>query len=96
MTDKHEHFYEMKGHYEPAGNHGYNNSHPDMHAIFVAHGPAAKLVRGTASGNADKTVVIPGFDNVELYNLIMGKLLQAQELAPNNGTVGFWDQYFIE
>lgn len=38
--------------------------------------------------------MIPGFDNLEVYNLVVRLLGIAEEKqAPNNGTVGFWDSY---
>ncbi|KAL4256686.1 Type I phosphodiesterase/nucleotide pyrophosphatase [Pleurotus pulmonarius] len=43
---------------------------------------------------SDATHVIEGFQNVELYNLVI-KLLGIQRYAAkNNGTSGFWDMYF--
>lgn len=97
ISDKHEHFYEMKGQYIPLGNHGYNNSHPDMHAIFVHHGPASSRIKSNINRRdqvaRSEVTIIDGFENVELYNLVMDKLLGARQLAPNNGTSGFWDRY---
>lgn len=81
-----------------------------MRAVFVADGPFANgaktLMRKRASiwsrvisallpkaPTADPQI-IPGFPNVELNNLVL-KILGLEKLAPpNNGTVGFWDQYF--
>ncbi|KAL0960766.1 hypothetical protein HGRIS_005788 [Hohenbuehelia grisea] len=43
---------------------------------------------------SDDTYVMDGFQNVEIYNLVM-KLLGIENLAAStNGTVGFWDKYF--
>ncbi|EPQ54545.1 Phosphodiest-domain-containing protein [Gloeophyllum trabeum ATCC 11539] len=43
---------------------------------------------------ADDTYVLEGFENVNLYNLVM-KLLGIQDsAAKTNGTEGFWDKYF--
>lgn len=72
-----------------------------MHAIFVAHGPfshGAKLSSADTQSSAwhsvtDGTYIIPGFANVELYNLIMRLLNIEAWAAPNNGTTGFWDKY---
>lgn len=44
----------------------------------------------TSATAADR--IIPGFPNLELYGLVT-KILGV-EPAPNNGTKGFWDQYF--
>lgn len=89
-------------------NHGYDNSDPSMHAIFVAHGPFANAVNaqsssaalqsrqagGSAVASDPHTHVIPGFDNVEVYDLVAGLLrIPVEKRAQNNGTSGFWDQY---
>ncbi|TFK52494.1 Phosphodiest-domain-containing protein [Heliocybe sulcata] len=42
----------------------------------------------------DDTYVMDGFENVNIYNLVM-KLLAIEEFAAStNGTEGFWDKYF--
>jgi len=56
------------------GNHGYNNSLPDMHPIFIAHGPAFK------SGYVTK-----GFNNVDIYPLLC-HLLEIDPY-PNDGNL---------
>ncbi|KAL5009956.1 hypothetical protein ScPMuIL_012261 [Solemya velum] len=58
----------------PAGNHGYNNSLPDMHPFFIAAGPAFK------SG-----VSIDTFNNVDLYPMMC--YILDLEPAPNNGSL---------
>lgn len=73
-----------------------------MRAMFVAHGPfshGAKLyhspdIQPSAWHSvANGTYIIPGFANVELYNLIM-RLLDIEVWAvPTNGTASFWDKY---
>ncbi|KAF8548172.1 Phosphodiest-domain-containing protein [Imleria badia] len=83
------------------GNHGYDNEESAMHAIFVAHGPfshGAKLYSPDIQPSAwhsvtDGTYIIPGFANVELYNLVMRLLGIEAWAVPNNGTAGFWDKY---
>lgn len=45
ITDTYEHQVVMKGSYNPKGNHGYDNAHAEMQAIFVAHGPFAESVK---------------------------------------------------
>lgn len=65
--DSHQSFY-------TGGTHGYDPEHPDMHAFFLAHGPAFK------SG-----VTIPAFENIQLYNL-MAKVLDI-EPEPNDGDI---------
>lgn len=42
----------------------------------------------------EDTYVMEGFRSVEVYNLIMRLLGVTKGKAPNNGTEGFWDQYF--
>ncbi len=41
-------------------------------------------------------MVIEGFENVEIYRLICKLLGIEKFMAPNNGTVGFWDRYLDE
>ncbi len=41
------------------GEHGYDNYHADMRAIFIGHGPAFR-----------RQVVVPAFDNVDVYPLL--------------------------
>jgi predicted AlkP superfamily pyrophosphatase or phosphodiesterase len=48
-----------KEHPRDGGAHGYDPANPDMRAVFVAHGPAFR--RG---------VVLPLFDNVDVYPLL--------------------------
>ena len=78
--------------------------------MFVAHGPFAGAVKAVeanrsalaASGTKsagwhstdDGAYVMETFENVQVYNLVL-KLLGIERFrAPNNGTDGFWDQYF--
>lgn len=67
-----------------------------MRATFVADGPFANRanykLRARATSTEDPIKVIPGFPNLELYSLVT-RLLGLTP-APNNGTKGFWDQYF--
>lgn len=56
------------------GDHGYDDSLPDMRAIFVAHGPAFR--RG---------VVVPPFRNIHVYSL-MAEILRVRP-APNDGSL---------
>ncbi|XP_060581540.1 uncharacterized protein LOC132738125 isoform X2 [Ruditapes philippinarum] len=57
------------------GNHGWDNTNKNMHALFLAHGPAFR----------DNFTAVP-FENIELYNL-MTEVLNISA-APNNGTQG--------
>jgi len=43
---------------------------------------------------SDDTYVMNGFQNVEIYNLVMKLLGIEDRAAKTNGTAGFWDQYF--
>ncbi len=59
-------------HHVARGEHGYDNDDPTMRALFVAHGPAFR--RG---------VVVPEFDNVDIYPLLTTLLGIAPQ--PNDG-----------
>ncbi|EIW74717.1 Phosphodiest-domain-containing protein [Coniophora puteana RWD-64-598 SS2] len=88
------------------GNHGYDNENPSMHAMFVAHGPFSFDAKATSLSSRsaeawhsvqDDAYVMPGFPNVEIYNLIMRLLdVDEQRWAPTNGTDAFWDAYLPE
>ena len=60
--------------YYSGGTHGFDPAHSDMHAFFLAHGPAFK------SGTT-----VPAFENIQLYNL-MAKILDI-EPALNDGNI---------
>ncbi|KAG1823238.1 nucleotide pyrophosphatase [Suillus variegatus] len=84
----------------PTGNHGYDNENPSMRTIFVAHGPFSRGVKASAvargEGNGTEEYVMPGFQNVEIYNLVMRLLsLDATDIATTNGTAGFWDMFVL-
>ncbi|XP_078503768.1 ectonucleotide pyrophosphatase/phosphodiesterase family member 5 [Lissotriton helveticus] len=57
-----------------AGNHGYDNTQPDMRSIFLAHGPAFKI--NMTKSNINATDVYP----------LLCHLLDIQAL-PNNGSL---------
>jgi hypothetical protein len=81
-----------------------------MRGIFVAHGPFASSLKSSPlarrssssyalSGRAPidedpATTVIPGFVNLEVYELV-ARLLRIEEegRAKTNGTDGFWERY---
>ena len=67
-------YYESHQSYYSGGTHGYDPQHSDMHAFFLAHGPAFK------SG-----ITIPAFENIQLYNL-MARILEL-EPAENDGDI---------
>lgn len=49
-------------------------------------------------GEKEEEVIstIPGFANLEVYNLVAKLLgIPLEGRAPNNGTVGFWEQYLL-
>jgi len=84
----------------PTGNHSYDNENPSMRTIFVAHGPFSRGVKASAvargEGNGTEEYVMPGFQNVEIYNLVMRLLsLDATDIATTNGTAGFWDMFVL-
>ena len=60
--------------YFTEGNHGYNNSLPSMHPLFIAMGPSFK-----------KNASVEIFNNVDVYPL-MCHILKLTP-APNNGTL---------
>jgi predicted AlkP superfamily pyrophosphatase or phosphodiesterase len=55
------------------GVHGYDNTYPDMQAIFLAHGPSFK-----------RNLRVPAFQNIHVYELL-SSLLHLQS-APNDGS----------
>jgi len=75
-----------------------------MYAMFVAHGPfsaVAKILQQASSrpnlgwhSTSDDTYVMDGFQNVEIYNLVMKLLGIEDRAAETNGTPGFWNRYF--
>jgi hypothetical protein len=49
---------------------------------------------GDCDAMEDGACIISGFRNVEIYNLVMNLLcINKDTRAPNNGTVGFWEEY---
>ena len=71
-----------------------------MHAIFVADGPFTKSTKAKQAatnagssngGNGSSPLVMPGFENVQVHNLVT-KLLGIPP-AKTNGTAGFWDKW---
>ena len=68
-------------------------------AKVVHHGQSSShRLRGLSSPNngwhstSDDTYVMNGFENVEIYNLVMKLLgIPQAEAAQTNGTAGFWD-----
>jgi predicted AlkP superfamily pyrophosphatase or phosphodiesterase len=64
--------------FHPAGLHGYDNTHPDMRALFIANGPYFSQM-----SEQDVKPLSP-FQNLEVYGLLTDIL--GVEFAPNNGT----------
>ncbi|GAA5894436.1 hypothetical protein JCM6882_004821 [Rhodosporidiobolus microsporus] len=122
FTTHHEMEKVMAGNYAIKGNHGYDNALPEMHGIFVAHGPFAErlksspLARRRLSRSSSPpssasplssdtpltrrdpiptdpaTTVLPGFANLEVYNLVADLLrIPRERRAQTNGTEGFWE-----
>ncbi|KAJ8593020.1 Phosphodiest-domain-containing protein [Rhizopogon salebrosus TDB-379] len=82
------------------GNHGYDNEEVSMRAIFVAHGPFSQGTKAAVAAQGEGQnlgeYVMPGFQNVEIYNLVMRLLsIDAADVAKTNGTAGFWDTYVL-
>jgi len=69
----HEYFNNHQSYYN-GGTHGYDPTQADMHAFFLAYGPAFK------SG-----IAVPKFENIQLYNL-MTAILNV-EPAENDGDI---------
>jgi predicted AlkP superfamily pyrophosphatase or phosphodiesterase len=63
---------EHADHEKHRGEHGYDNDDPNMRAVFVAHGPAFR-----------HGLVVPEFDNVDVYPLLTRVL--GIRSAPNDG-----------
>lgn len=66
------HAFENGGGHFSRGEHGYDNDDPAMRALFIAHGADFR-----------KGVVVPEFDNVDVYPLLMHLLQIAPQ--PNDG-----------
>ena len=81
-----------------------------MHAMFVAHGPFSTNVKDVHSKRSvwqsvrrrksgfhsisDEATVLDGFQNVQVYGLVMKLLGIERWSASNNGTKAFWDKYY--
>ncbi|ADV21394.1 type I phosphodiesterase/nucleotide pyrophosphatase [Cryptococcus gattii E566] len=92
VTDRHEHEVLFQGDYQPRGNHGYDNKYPDMQAIFLAHGPLARMLKNVGKGFVSHDPpVLHSFKNLEIFSLIT-RLLNLRDVEPgHNGTIGFWE-----
>jgi len=65
------------------GNHGYDNYHAAMHALFAANGPSFK-----------KGAEVRPFQNIQLYELMCH--LTGVIPAPNNGTPGALNDMLVD
>lgn len=70
-------------------------------AVHQSHNTLARRVFGLSRPNkgwhstSDDTYVMNGFQNLEVYGLVMKLLgVAGDKVAPTNGTSGFWDVYF--
>jgi predicted AlkP superfamily pyrophosphatase or phosphodiesterase len=59
--------------YFSLGEHGYDNDDPQMRALFIAHGPAFR-----------KGLILPPFDNVDVYPLLARLLAIEPEVNDGN------------
>ena len=75
--------------------HGPLSAHiKDLHCGSSRLDRLSRVTRESSALGSDSTYVIDGFKNIEIYGVIV-KLLGIEEWAAvNNGTPGFWDQYF--
>lgn len=80
-------------------------AHGPFSAVTKAVHQSGSLKRGLVSrflsrpnkgwhSTSDDTYVMNGFQNVEIYNLVIKLLGIRNHAAPTNGTEGFWDLYF--
>lgn len=76
-------------------NHGYDNDEHSMRAVFISQGPFAKSVRRRFQEENGRTqeYVLPPFQSVELYNLVVRLLGIDKWASETNGTEGFWDTW---
>lgn len=63
-----------------------------MRAVFISQGPFAKSVRERLQDESQEHV-LPPFQNVELYNLVVRLLGIDKWASETNGTEGFWDRW---
>ncbi|BGP18628.1 hypothetical protein JCM10213_004177 [Rhodosporidiobolus nylandii] len=102
FTNHHELEVAMENHYAVKGNHGYDPAAPEMRGIFVAHGPFASRLKSSPSSSRfsrraeiptdPATTVVPGFRNLEVYELVADLLrIPKERRAATNGTEGFWE-----
>lgn len=65
------------------------------HSRSISHHPRWFLNHNKGwHSTSDATYVMNGFQNVEIYNLIMKLLGIEAQAAKTNGTTEFWDKYF--
>ncbi len=67
-------YFDRRPDYPSGGTHGFDNANTEMHAVFIAHGPAFK-----------NGLRIEPIENIHLYEL-MAKILEV-EPAPNDGSL---------
>jgi hypothetical protein len=59
-----------------------------------AQQPTSHQPTGDCDMNEDGACVLDGFQNTEVYNLVMSLLgVNRKEWAATNGTRGFWERY---
>ena len=66
-----------------------------MRAAFISQGPFAETARKRFHEETDRPeeYVLPPFQNVELYNLVVRLLGIDKWASETNGTEGFWDRW---
>ena len=56
----------------------------------------SSLSRRQSVDPSPEITVIPGFPNLEIYDLVANLLgIEEEGRAKNNGTEGFWEQYLL-
>ena len=82
LTDHHEYEVIHEGDYRPRGNHGYDNIHPDMQAIFFTYGPFAHQLRqADIVGTGDLLSPEPGVLNSEPPGVRQSLIHQASPIS---------------
>ena len=72
----------------------FSNIVKDIHARRSASGLFSRQRKDPGWDPKKDAYIINGFENVQVYNLVMKLLGIGDHAAKTNGTAGFWDKYF--